>query len=188
MGSSKNNSTTKLSQLKSEQDQAAKMSLPNSTAAQLASFNSKDPFELVKFDKGTSAKDSGFTFKQNGTTFGSGTFDSQYSNVSQFDPNKDYKLQANELTKATRVVQGNLSFDIPNPVALTDPTDPATISPNAGSSSTASDASNTNSLVRTPRNVKTGALIGTASARAISGNSFNKTRAVGLKRPMLAGY
>lgn len=189
MGSSKGNGAKDtFAKLQSEQQQAAKLDLPNKEGAALSSFNAKDPYELVKFDKGTSAKDSGFTFKQNGVTFGAGTFDSQYANMAKFDPNKEYKLRANELSKATQIVQGDLTFDIPNPVALTSPIDASQISKNASDASTASDSSNKNSLVRTPRDVKTGALVGTAAARAVSGSSFSKTRSVGLRRPMLAGY
>jgi hypothetical protein len=179
MGNGANNARTKTVQAKSEQDQAAAMALPNASAAQLASFNAKDKFELVKFDKGTSAKDSGFTFKQNGVTFGAGTFESQYDKVSQFDPNKAYTIGGKGDTPT--VTQGGLSFSIPNPVALTSPVDAGTISPNA------SEAAKT-TLSRVPRNIKTGTIDTNASARAVSGSTFNKSRAVAIKRPLLSGY
>ncbi len=182
MGNGKNNAA-----LKAEQDQAAKMALPNPQASQLASFDVSQPYKLLKFDKGTGAKDSGFTFEQNGVKFGAGTFDTQYDAVSKFDPSQPFKI-GNGTGKVPVLSQGSLSFTIPNPVALTSPLDAATVSPNAATADTSSGASNTNALTRVPKNLKPGVLAGTAAARAISGADISKSKPTALKKPLISGY
>lgn len=176
MGNSKNTA-----QLQAEQAQAAKLALPNPGAAGQSSFDIKSPVKLVKFD--TSNPDQpGFTFEQNGVQFGAGTFSSQKSSVLKFDPTKPFQLanrdQFGYSTKTPTLTQGGLSFSIPNPVALTSPSDASTISPNGSANGP---------LARVPARIATGNIVSTAASRSLSGADYTKSKAVGLKIPLLGG-
>lgn len=163
--------------LKKEQQTAAKVALPNPGASALASFNVKTPVKLIKYTKGDNKTQSGFTVDQNGVQFGFGSFASQYDPASKFDPTKTFEISGGGDTPVLK--QGSLTFHIPNPVALTNPTDPESLGdPNAKAPA---------ALARVPKNVG-GKIASTAASQATSKASFNKVSPVGLRKPLLAGY
>jgi hypothetical protein len=184
MGSSKNNGArTNMAQLKQDQVAAAKMGLPNPEASKYASFNAKVPVTLKEYVKADANGNPSFSVEQNGATFGFGAFESQKSLAAQFDPTKAFTISKGKETPI--LTQGNLQFTIPNPVALTNPLDPSTLSSNAGTGSTGSTAT---PLARVPRNIATGTVGNVAAARALSGADTRSNKPAGVIRPLLAGY
>lgn len=144
-----------------------------------SAFNFKSPFKVT----GSGAQDGNptVTFEQGNQKFWATSASKKAAELSKgFDASKPFEF-IQGIGGIKQIKQGDINFAV-NIEGLTepnDPTDPATLSPNAAAKT---------ALPRVPRDVKGGSLLGTAAARARSNAAVNRSKRPDLLVPQLAGY